>query len=164
MKYLQTFEDRYQYMKNPDDIIKIKSLVEDFIKDKNILVQINELTFDFFRKYNFYYDEIWEELFVYYGNEKTRPVSIYEFIDSFIRSSEWSFKGSKPEIRNSLFKIQHELFYKYNIEDKLDKKLVELLEEKPEKYEERFDYYSEYFNDYVKDKCKWMLGYRKYNL
>lgn len=161
MKYLQTFEERnvnYQYMKNVDDETKMKSLVEDFIKDKKIIENIDKLNFRFFNQYAFKYDEIWEELFVYYPDLSLRPVNIYQFIDTF------DFKGTTPEKRNSLFEIQHELFGKYDIEDKLNKKLIEILEEKPKKYKKIFDFNGDEFNDVVKDACKWMLDYRKYNL
>lgn len=164
MKYLQAFEERsinYAYMKDADDVTKMKSLVKDFIKDKKIIEEINDLTFYFFVKCHFSYRDVWDDLFTYTienNNTIGRMVNIYQFIYSF------KFKGTTPETRNTLFDIINDLYDEYNIEDKLNKKLIELLEKEPTKYPVKFKNYGDDLNDIVKDACRWMLDAKKYNL
>lgn len=163
MKYLKNFEERinYQYMKDVDDVTKMKSLVRDFIKDKKIIEEIDNLTIYFFLKCQFLYRDVWSDLFKYVvenGNTIFRMINIYQFIDFF------KFKGTIPEKFNTLFDIINHLYDEYNIEDKLNKKLIKLLEKDPTKYPKRFEEYGDDLNDIVKDTCEWMLNVKKYNL
>lgn len=158
MKYLKTFE-KYAEL-DQENYDKVDSLIRDFMKDKKIIDNIDELEFrNFHDAESFEYIAVWENLF-------NKRANLYSFIESFRdgRSTYCNIEGRPPALYNSMTDILGQLYIEYNIKDKLDKKLIEILEKKPPRYQRLFYTYGDDWNDDVKNACEWMLTINKYNI
>jgi hypothetical protein len=161
MKYIKTFEAKYQYL-NDEDTNKLDLFIGDYIEKQNLPDKINTLKFDYFEENIFNYNDIFDDLICisHYG-----PDSNNIYYESDIFCDENNISTSSPRNRNTLSNLIDKYFKKYI--KYFDKRVIELMRIRLrplKKYKEIYEEYGEYFSTKVKKTFQYILDTEKYNI
>jgi hypothetical protein len=146
-------DNKYRYL-DEEKHHKLEKFVEDFIINKNYTKLINKLSIDDFQEVEFSYRYIWRELLFFKDKKYYEEEQFYYEVDKFCNRRNI---GDTVEIRNSLFVIMNKLFDKYNIEEKLDKRLILILKKKPKLYIKIYYDFEGDLSKKVKDTLQWII-------
>lgn len=170
MKYLKTFEKKYEYL-NAEDSVKIEKFVREYIDYQDVIGKINDLTIRDFKHYFFNYRAIFDDMIS--SNNYITDNNIYYEVDKYCLDNRLYF--NPPALRNSLENILNIVYmeynyfdYPYHFEDKLNNKLIKLFKQNPEKYVKNYKSWEIDLNSKVKKACQIILdtdkNMKKYNL
>jgi hypothetical protein len=166
MKYLKTFEDRfernivYEYV-SEENRVKIENFVRGFMNKDEFFKKVNRVNKNHFENDSYDYKDLFYTIL---AANKYSHTNIYWEVDRFCRDND--IHENTPAIKNTLSNILSDIYKEYYSEykQKLDDKLVAILEKDPIGYKNTYRFLEDKLNSDVKKRCEWMLITDKYNL
>lgn len=162
MKKLNSYNNyhrtiNYKYL-DEDGIKLIKNLILKFIDDTKLYNNISNLKYDDFEEFNFYYFNIYFELFTSNQN------NIYRYIQTYLRTNDINL--STPPLNNTIFDIIENIYNtnKKHFNSIFDDKLISIFDNNHNLYLKKYKKINNFLNKKIKDSCEYILTTNQFNL